>query len=154
MYDSKVRWQRKCVNVLLMKIVVGKCQAFPQSFKAEQHRIGFLWFSQHFRITVKGEVWNWFNLISEERVQNFEQNSENLMKIGWKIRKLWHFEISQIFKKHFVTSQYEYANEWVDDVITSQFPIHFLYTEMKKNSYFSYENVRLALITLWIDAEY
>ena len=28
-----------------------------------------------------------------------------------------------------------------------------LYTEMKKNSYFSYKNVRLALIPLWIDAE-
>ena len=28
-----------------------------------------------------------------------------------------------------------------------------LYTEMTKISYFSYENVRLALITLWIDAE-
>ena len=28
-----------------------------------------------------------------------------------------------------------------------------MYTEMTKISYFSYENVRLALITLWIDAE-
>ena len=26
------------------------------------------------------------------------------MKIGWKIRKLWHFEVSQIFTKHFLTS--------------------------------------------------
>ena len=48
------------------------------------------------------------SLISEERVTHFEQNSENLMKIGWKIRKLWHFEVSQIFKKHFLTSRYEY----------------------------------------------
>ena len=100
----------------------------------------------------KGEVRNWFNLISEERVKKIEQNSENLMKIGWKIRKLWHFEISQIFKKHFVTSQYEYVNEWVDDVITWQFSIHFVHRN-DKISYFSYENVRLALITLWIDAE-
>ena len=29
-----------------------------------------------------------------------------------------------------------------------------LYTEMTKISYFSYEYVRLALIPLWIDAEY
>ena len=70
------------------------------------------------------------------------------MKIGWKIRKLWNFEVSQIFKKHFLTSQYEYANEWVDDVIASQF-VH----KMTKISYFSYENVRLALIPIWIDAE-
>ena len=37
----------------------------------------------------KGEVRSWSNLISEERVKFSEQNSENLMKIGWKIRKLW-----------------------------------------------------------------
>ena len=92
------------------------------------------------------------------------QNSENLMKIVWKIRKLWHFEVSQIFKKHFLTSRYEYANEWVDDVIASQFSINFVHRngekkkkkkerKKKKKSYFSYENVRLALIPLWIDAE-
>ena len=54
------------------------------------------------------------------------------MKIGWKIRKLWKFEISQIFKKQFLTSRYEYANEWVDDVIASQFSIHFVYRNDKK----------------------
>ena len=55
---------------------------------------------------IKGEVQSWFNLISEERVKFSEQNSENLMKIGWKIRKLWNFEVSQIFKKHFLTSRF------------------------------------------------
>ena len=74
------------------------------------------------------------------------------MKIGWKIRKLWHFEVSQIFKKHFLTSQYEYANEWGDDVIASKFSIHFVH-RYDKNSYFSYKFFRLALIPLWIDAE-
>ena len=62
---------------------------------------------------VKEELHNRFNLISDERVKISKHNSENLMKIGWKIRKLWHFEVSQIFTKHFLTSQYEYANEWV-----------------------------------------
>ena len=33
-------------------------------------------------VDVKEEIHNRFNLISEERVQNFKQNSENLMKIG------------------------------------------------------------------------
>ena len=80
----------------------------------------------------KEELHNRFNLISEERVKNFKHNSENLMKIGWKIRKLWHFEVSQIFKKHFLTSQYEYANEWGDDVIASQFSIHFVHRNDKK----------------------
>ena len=83
-------------------------------------------------VVVKGEVRSWYNLISEERVKISEQNSENLMKIGWKIRKLWHFEISQIFRKHLLTSQYEYANEWVDDVIASQFSIHFVHRNDKK----------------------
>ena len=78
----------------------------------------------------------------------FEQNSENLMKISWKIRK---FEVSQIFKKHFLTSQY--ANDWVDDVIASQFSIHFIDRNYKNLIFQLYENIRLALIPLWIDAE-
>ena len=28
--------------------------------------------------------------------------------------------------KHFLNSRYEYANEWVDDVIASQFSINFV----------------------------
>ena len=79
----------------------------------------------------KEEIQNRFNLISEERVKYFKQNSENLMRIGWKIRKLWHFEVSQIFKKQFLTSQYEYANEWVDDDIASQFSINFVHRNEK-----------------------
>ena len=50
---------------------------------------------------VKGEIQNRFHLISEERVKIFEHNSENLMKISWKIRKLWHFEVLWIFKNIF-----------------------------------------------------
>ena len=53
------------------------------------------------------------------------------MKISWEIRKLCHFEVSQIFKKHFLTSRYEYANEWVDDVIASQLYIHFVHRNDK-----------------------
>ena len=82
-------------------------------------------------IYVKGEVRSCSNLISEERVKFSEQNSENVMKIGWKIRKLWHFEVSQIFRKHFLTSRYEYANERVDDVITSLLAIYFVHKILK-----------------------
>ena len=81
---------------------------------------------------IKEELNNRFNLISEERVKIFKHNSENLMKIGWKIRKLWHFEVSHIIKKHFLTSPYEYANEWGDDVIASQYSIHFVHRKDKK----------------------
>ena len=37
-------------------------------------------------VSFKGEIRNRFNLISEERVNNFEHNSEKFIKIGWKIR--------------------------------------------------------------------
>ena len=75
------------------------------------------------------------------------------MKIGWKIRKLWHFEVPQIFKKQFLTSWYEYANERVDDVIASQFP-NSIYALKWQNFIFQlYENVRLASIPFWIDVE-
>ena len=46
------------------------------------------------RWILKGEIRNRFNLISEERLNNFELNNENLMKIGWKNKKvmtLWSF---------------------------------------------------------------
>ena len=82
--------------------------------------------------TLKEELHNRFNLISEERVKIFKHNSENMMKFGWKIRKLWHFEVSQIFKKHFLTSQYEYMQ--MSEVMMSSphnFPF-ILYTEMTK----------------------
>ena len=76
---------------------------------------------------LKEEIHNRFNLISEERVNIFKHNSENLLKIGWKIRKLWHFEVSQIFPKHFLTSRYEYANEWVDDVsLLAIYSVHII----------------------------
>ena len=44
----------------------------------------------------KEEIRNRFNLISEKRVNMFEQNSERLMKISWKIRKLWQFEVRNL----------------------------------------------------------
>ena len=80
---------------------------------------------------LKEELHNWFNLILEERVKIFKHNSENLMKIGWKVRKLWHFEVSQICTKYFLTSRYEYANDWVDDVITSLLAIYFIHNILK-----------------------
>ena len=49
------------------------------------------------------------------------------MKIGLKIRKLGHFEVSQIFRKHFLAGRYEYANERVDDVIPSLLAIYFVH---------------------------
>ena len=81
---------------------------------------------------IQGEIRNKFNLISEKKNKFFfKDNSENLMKIGWKIRKLWHFKVSQIFTKHFLTSRYEHANEWGDDVITSLLAIYIVHKMLK-----------------------
>ena len=87
--------------------------------------------------SLKDVIRNRFNFILEERVKFSEQNSENLMKIGWKIRRLWNFEISQIFKKQFLTSRY--MNMQMSELMMSS-PHNFpftLYTEMTKISYFS-----------------
>ena len=61
-------------------------------------------------------------------------------------RKLWHFEISHIFGKHFLTRPYEYSHERVDDVIPSQFSIHFIYRN-DKNLIFQLWEYKTCLIT-------
>ena len=82
-------------------------------------------------VIIKEELHNRFNLISEERVKIFTHNSENLMKIGWKIRKLWHFEVSQISRN---ISWPVNMNMQMSEVMMSSphnFPF-ILYTEMTK----------------------
>ena len=80
-----------------------------------------------FALIFKGEIHSKIESILKERVHFFLQNSEKMIKIGWEIRKIWHFEISHFFGKHFLTSPYEYSNELVDDVIPSQFFIYIVY---------------------------
>ena len=101
------------------------------------------------QLCVKWELQNRFNLLSEERVKFCEQNSKNLMKIGWKIRKLWHFEVSQIFTKHFLTSRYEYANERVDDVIASLLAIYFVHKILKNSIFCAYSYQAVLELTLF-----
>ena len=50
------------------------------------------------------------------------------------------------FGKHFLTSPYEYSNEWVDDVITSQFSTHFIY-KTDKNLIFQLWECKPCLIS-------
>ena len=89
----------------------------------------------HIDVYIKGEIHSKIESILKERVNFFLQNSEKMMKIGWEIRKIWHFEISIFFGKHFLTSPYEYSNERVDDVIPSQLFIYIVY-EILKNFHF------------------
>ena len=49
------------------------------------------------------------------------------MQIWKSIRKIFNFEFSFFSLKHILNSQYEYANEWVDDVIASQFSMYFVH---------------------------
>ena len=50
------------------------------------------------------------------------------------------------FRKHFLTSPYEYSNERVDDVIPSQFSIDFIY-RYDKNLIFPLWKYKTCLIT-------
>ena len=81
----------------------------------------------HLWVKFKGEIHSKIESILKARVHCFLQNSEKIMKIGWEIRKIGHFEISHFFGKHFLTSPYEYSNERVDDVIPTQFFIYIVY---------------------------
>ena len=99
---------------------------------------------------IKGEIWNRFNLIYllknwktemkwkklkdflfyflEQSVNIVQTKLKTWWKIGCKIRKLWHFEVSQIFTKHFWKPWHRIWNieiEWVDDVIASLLAIYF-----------------------------
>ena len=101
----------------------------------------------------KGEIQNRFNLISEERVKKRTKQG-----------KLDANQLKNI-KGSYVTLKFRKFSRnisWPVDMnlqmseLMMSLPHNFpfiLYTEMIKISYFSYGNVRLALIPLRIDAE-
>ena len=75
----------------------------------------------------KGEVQSRITINFKRKSKNFPtdwcKNYENRIRN----KEVVTFLISHFFRKHFLTSPYEYSNEWVDDVITSQFSTHFIY---------------------------
>ena len=70
------------------------------------------------------------------------KNDENRIRN----KEVMTFEISHFLGKHFLTSSYEYLNERVDDVIPSQFSIHFIYRN-DKNLIFQLWKYKTCLIT-------
>ena len=80
----------------------------------------------------------------KEREKSSLQNNAKIMKIDKKKGSYDILKFHVFFRKHFLTSPYEYSNERVDDVIPSQFLL-ISYTDMTKISYFRYENIKLAL---------
>ena len=79
----------------------------------------------------KEEIHTRISLILNEREKKFPteqcKNDQNRIKN----KEVMTFWISQFFGKHFLTSPYEYSNEQVDNVIPSQFCIHFIYRNDK-----------------------
>ena len=65
-------------------------------------------------------------MISINRVKLNKHNAENFIKIGCKIRKLWHFKVSPISTKQLYAQHGGYANEIADDVTHSLFLLYFI----------------------------
>ena len=99
---------------------------------------------------------NWPNEEWREKF-SLQKNAKKWWKSGKKywheIRKIWHFEISHLFGKHILTSPYEYSNEGVEDVISSQFIIiiihailknfHFWWIQVKINPVWQYVKINI-----------
>ena len=89
-------WCVCCLDVTTRRMCVWlSCASCSPPSSSTHSSSSYRSFSRYDHTTasfnLNGEIRNKLNLSSEERVNIFEQNSENLMKIGWKIRKLWHF---------------------------------------------------------------
>ena len=124
----------------------------------------FGWWQCHYCVSnlwrsIKGEFRNRFNLISEEREKN-RTKQWKLDEHQLKIKEVMTLKFRK-FSRNISWPVDMIMNMQMNELIMSSphnFPF-ILYREMKKKKknyyyYFSYENVRLALIPLWIDAEY
>ena len=72
----------------------------------------------------KGQVHTNITLIVINRVKLNKHNAENFIKIGCKIRKLWHFKVSPISTKQLYAQHRGYANEIADDIMHSLFLLY------------------------------
>ena len=88
--------------------------------------------------SLKGEIHSKIESILKERVHFFLQNSEKMMKIGWEIRKIWHFEISHFFRKTLLDQSlwiFKWASWWCHPLTI--FHIYILYMKLWKILIFS-----------------
>ena len=72
------------------------------------------------------------------------------MKIGWNIRKLWHFEVSKICTKHFLTSRYEYMQMSELMMSSPHYLPYILYMKFWKCLYFAQTCDSMSLISRYI----
>ena len=74
--------------------------------------VSSLWF--------KGQLQTKFFIIKEKKSL---RNGTKIMKIGEEIGNLNEFfQLSHVFKKHFLTSSYEYSFEWSDELLSHNLP--------------------------------
>ena len=78
----------------------------------------------------KGQVHPNKKLIWIEREKSNKHNTENFIKIGCKIRKLWYFKVSLYFTKQLYAHPGRYANEGTDDITHSLFLLYFIIWNM------------------------
>ena len=92
-------------------------------------------------VVLKGQVHPNKKFIWIKREKSNKHNTENFIKIGCKIRKLWYFKVSLYFTKQLYAHPGRYANEGTDDITHSLFLLYFIIWNMK---YFNF-----LLIVMW-----
>ena len=89
------------------------------------------------QMTLKEKSGPGFNSF-QKKSQTFSDRKVKIWcKSSKKVMKFWIFEI---FMKHFLNIQYEYANKWVDDVIASQLSINFVHKNEENPIYQLWES--------------
>ena len=82
-------WKWKQFGVNNEQGIYSSYRPIKSCIEEEKKLLIFRHIYQNYLVALKGKSGTGFNLMPEERVNIFEQNCENLMKIGWKIRKLY-----------------------------------------------------------------
>ena len=100
-------------------------------------------------ITFKGQVHSKIKFNLTKRIKNSKQNSENLMKIGCKIRKLWIFEFLLFFRKTVLEQSIWIFMSELMMSCTHNFP-HIIYTEMTKIFIFFTKTEKLSIMSTQI----
>ena len=77
-------------------------------------------------VPFKGQVHPNKKWILNNREKSNKHTTENFIKIGCQIRKLWIFKVSLIFHKTVICTSQWYANERVGDVTHSLFLLYFI----------------------------
>ena len=104
-------------KLLYIKLFLGKSARYTRlqgMFNIIPWKTFIYWITLAFA-WIKGEIHSKIESILKQRVHFYLQNSEQIMKIGWEIRKIWHFEISHFFRKTLLDQSlwiFKWASWW------------------------------------------